>query len=402
MKIKTFYAKTMAEALREIKSELGHDALLLSTKEIPSRSGMGGGASGYEVVAAIEGEGDQDLVPPAPAAPAKADDSAPRYVPQGVDLPHCGADEAPGVYTPTSVRRLAVKTMENRVRCRKTPAKPAGRMTKDAPAQTPELPFTDSTSAGLFADLIAGGVQEWLARKLLLDAQKYLAPKQRRTRTALLQSVVHAAEKMVTTAATEDGIPSKRVVVFVGPTGVGKTTSIAKLGAKLALQKRKKIVFMTLDGYRIGAVEQLRTYAGLMGVPFRFVGDVADLPKAIKEHGQRDFILIDTAGRGPRDLNAMGDLADFLKSSSNIERHLVLSATTKASDLKDIVERFEICSPDHLLFTKLDETSSLGPILTELVRSRKALSYYSDGQRVPEDLHAVPKEQIVDMVLNRI
>jgi flagellar biosynthesis protein FlhF len=256
--------------------------------------------------------------------------------------------------------------------------------------------------AALFNDLVASGIQEPLARKLLQEAQKYLVPKQRRTRAALLQSVNHVAQRMISSMEHEDGTPGKRIVVFVGPTGVGKTTSIAKLGAHLALRKRKKIVFMTLDGYRIGAVEQLRTYASLMGVPFRFVSEVADLPKAIREHGQRDYILIDTAGRAPKDLGAMEDLAEFMKSSSQIERHLVLSATTKASDLKEIVDRFEICRPDHLLFTKLDETSTLGPILNELVRSQKTASYYSDGQRVPEDLHAAQREQIVDMVLNRI
>ncbi len=402
MKIKTFYAKTMAEALRQVKSELGHDALLLSTKEIPSRSGVGNGISGYEVVAAIESPDVRELAASDSAAPAETAYYIPKCASRE-DEPMPGASaEAPGIYTRASVRRTAAKTPAPAPRAKKAAARQAGRKSADGPVPAPELPFAEPALAGLFSDLISSGVQESLARQLLLDAQKYLAPGQRRTRTALLQSVIHAAERMITPPPCEDGIPGKRVVVFLGPSGVGKTTSIAKLGARLALQKRKKIVFMTLDGYRIGAIEQLRTYAGLMGVPFRFVSDITDLPKALKEHGQRDFILIDTAGRGPRDLEAMGDLAEFLKNANNIERHLVLSATTKASDLKDIVDRFEICKPDHLLFTKLDETSSLGPILNELVRSHKPLSYYSDGQRVPEDLHAAPKEQIVNMVLNRI
>jgi flagellar biosynthesis protein FlhF len=312
------------------------------------------------------------------------------------------------VYTRATFRQPAAKIPAPAASGKKPSAKRACKKTQPAPPAVAvpipasEAGFADSAAAGLFSDLVSDGVQEWLARKLLIDAQKYLAPKQRRTRTTLLQSVVHVAERMITSPPSEDGTPVKRVIVFLGPTGVGKTTSIAKLAAKLALQQHKKVVLMTLDGYRIGAVEQLRTYAGLMGIPFRFVSNVADLPKALKEHGQRDYVLIDTAGRCPRDLETMRELAEFLKTANHVERHLVLSATTKASDLKDIVDRFEICSPDHLLFTKLDETTSLGPILNELVRSRKALSYYSDGQRVPEDLHAVPKEQIVNMVLNRL
>jgi flagellar biosynthesis protein FlhF len=94
-------------------------------------------------------------------------------------------------------------------------------------------------------------------------------------------------------------------------------------------------------------------------------------------------------------------LADYLKQSGQIERHLVLSATTKPSDLRKMMDQFEICCPDHLLFTKLDETSKPGPILNELVRTQKHFSYYSDGQRVPDDLHAVPKDGIIDIVLNR-
>jgi flagellar biosynthesis protein FlhF len=205
---------------------------------------------------------------------------------------------------------------------------------------------------------------------------------------------------MVAIPANHNGMPQKRIVAFVGPTGVGKTTSIAKLAARLALQNKKKVILMTMDGYRIGAVEQLRSYAGLMGIPFRFVEDVAQLPRAIEENNQRDYILIDTAGRGPRDLEAMHNLADFLKKSDNIERHLVLSATTKPSDLRRIMEHFEICRPGHLLFTKLDETTAAGPILNELVRTQKTFSYYTDGQRVPDDLHAVPRERLMDIVLH--
>jgi flagellar biosynthesis protein FlhF len=217
----------------------------------------------------------------------------------------------------------------------------------------------------------------------------------------MIRSVTNAALALVADPSTKNGMPAKRIVAFVGPTGVGKTTSIAKLAARLALQKNKKVVLMTLDGYRIGAIEQLRSYAGLMGIPFRFVDQVSELPQVIEENNQRDYILIDTAGHGPRDLESMRALASYLKKSDSIERHLVLSAATKPSDMREIMDRFEICQPDHLLFTKLDETSTPGPILNELVRTRKSFSYYSNGQRVPDDLHAVPRERIIDIMLNQ-
>jgi flagellar biosynthesis protein FlhF len=210
-----------------------------------------------------------------------------------------------------------------------------------------------------------------------------------------------AAKQLIPAPSVFDGMPEKKVVAFIGPAGVGKTTSLAKLAARLALQKGKKVILMTTDGRRIGAIEQLRSYAGLMGVPFRCISRIAELPSAIQENIQRDYILIDTSGTGPRDVSAMRDLSGFLKESEFIERHLVLSASTKSEDLRRIEDRFEPCRPDHLLFTKLDETSTPGPILNELARTRKSLSYYSDGQRVPDDLHAAPMEGIIDLVLNQ-
>jgi flagellar biosynthesis protein FlhF len=244
-------------------------------------------------------------------------------------------------------------------------------------------------------------VDESLAKDLLSRALSPLTAGQRRNRATVARSLSQAMADLASVSSGRNDMPEKRVIAFVGPTGAGKSTSIAKLAARLALQNKKKVVLMTLDGYRIGAVEQMRAYAGLMGVPFRFVEDVAGLPRAIEENNRRDYILIDTAGRSPRDMNSMRALADYLRASEFMERHLVLSATTKPSDMRISMDQFEACLPDHLLFTKLDETSTPGPILNELVRTKKRFSYYSDGQRVPHDLHWVPREGLMDLVLHR-
>jgi flagellar biosynthesis protein FlhF len=219
------------------------------------------------------------------------------------------------------------------------------------------------------------------------------------SRASLLSALRGVAEGLIAPAPAGGGLPAGRVVIFSGPTGAGKTTSIAKLAARLALRGKKKVVLMSLDGYRIGAVDQLRSYASLIGVPFRFVNDVSMLPAAVAEQDQKDFVLIDTAGRSPRDAASVEELVRVAEAVPGIERHLVLSATSKASDLDQIVERYERCRIDRLLFTKLDETSTLGPILNELVHAQKPISYYTDGQRVPEDLHVLPKERIIDFVL---
>jgi flagellar biosynthesis protein FlhF len=375
MKIKTFYARTMAEALRNVKEEFGDEGLILSTKEFPARS-----SSWFrekppvEVVAAIDtpNEGDPDLYTPAREAGVAANAAA---------APAQGRVRPLRMDEEYSEMRRALYSLTR-------PASPSASL------------FSDAAAYGLYQDLVANEVNEWLACKLLDEAQLMLAPEERRHRPALAYAVTEVARKLIRINGGEEGMPAKKVVAFVGPTGVGKTTAAAKLAARLALERKKKVVLLTTDIFRIGAVEQLKTYAGLMGLPCRVVAQAADLPHAIQEHLQRDYILIDTAGCCQRDLAAVQDLMDLLKDSSHIECHLVLSATTKPLDMQEIVDRFGVCNPDHLLFTKLDETSTLGPIFNELVRTQKPLSYIADGQRVPEDLHAVRGEEIVDIVLN--
>jgi|WetSurMetagenome_2_1015567.scaffolds.fasta_scaffold07473_2 flagellar biosynthesis protein FlhF len=409
MRIKTFYTKTMAEALRQVKAHLGPDALLLSTKEIPRRSGIWGTSSGFEVVAAVDDTEEIDMFSPSyeteSAAVSSERDADELMLPQSL-APGLRNMQPPSeepelqTYSPARLKKQADLSAKI-ARAKKISASPRF----DPPIEVPissgqELPFKGRVPVSLYQDLVNCGVDAALACELLKGAWGCLTAGQRRSRQAVMKSITQAALALVADPSTLNGMPAKKVVAVIGPTGVGKTTSIAKLAARLALQQKKKVLLMTTDGYRIGAVEQLRSYAGLMGIPFRFVDQVAQLPQAISENAQRDYILIDTAGRGPRDLGQMDRLASFLSESEFIERHLVLSAATKQSDMREMMDRFEICHPDHLLFTKLDETSTPGPILNELVRTQKSFSYYSNGQRVPDDLHAVPRDRIIDIVLN--
>ena len=393
MKIKTFYAKTMAEAMREIKDKLGPEALLLSTKEIPRKSGVWRNSSRFEVVAAIDRSEDVDVFSPS-LKHKTVDKNA--YSPE-----HSSAKTQPGetistAYSPAMVAGRQTKFATTQKRRRND-------LENDHVSETSEKEslLNEPVPQLLYQDLVNCGVDEALARHLLLSAMNDLTAEQRLSHPALLRAAEAATRSLIAAPSTQNGMPGKKVVVFVGPTGVGKTTSIAKLAARLALKEKKKVVLVSLDGYRIGAIEQLRSYAGLIGVPFRFVDQAPELDRVIKDNRQRDYVLIDTAGRGPRDMGSMRSLADYLKQSEFIERHLVLSASTKSADIQTAMGQFEPCSPDHLLFTKLDETMTPGPILNELVRTQKAFSYYTDGQRVPEDLHPVPKERIMDIILKR-
>jgi flagellar biosynthesis protein FlhF len=396
MKIKTFYTKTMAEALSQVKSHLGPEALLLSTKEVPRRSGAWGSSSGFEVVAAVDHPEDIDVFTQSQEPVYK------NHMPESV-----GPDDPKPLLEEITLETYSSAGVIRRVPPLPSAAKPRKQSVKAAvdafaaPQAKPDLPFAGRLPLALYQDLVKCEVDPSLARELVARGWDSLTAGQRRSRSALVRSVTEAALAVVAGPSTQDGMPTKKVVVFFGPTGVGKTTSIAKLAARLALANKKKVLLMTTDGYRIGAIEQLRSYAGLMGIPFCFVDQASELPRAIQENTQRDFILIDTPGHGPRDLELMRGLASFLKEAEFVERHLVMSAATKPSDMRQIMDRFELCRPGHLLFTKLDETSTPGPILNELVRTQKAFSYYSNGQRVPDDLHAVPKERILDIVLNQ-
>jgi flagellar biosynthesis protein FlhF len=374
MKIKTFYARTMAEALRNVKEEFGNEGLILSAKEFPTRSSYWFREKPpVEVVAAIDTghESELDLYTPAGDVDTPRNESAAEAK---------SRTRLPKIDEEYSEMRRALYSLTR-------PYGPSASL------------FSDAAAYELYHDLVANEVNEWLAYKLLDEAQLLLPPGARGQRPALAKAVTDVARKLIRTDEDGNGLPAKKIIAFVGPTGVGKTTAAAKLAARLALEK-KKVVLLTTDIFRIGAVEQLKIYAGLMGLPCRAVAEAAELPRAIQEHIQRDYILIDTAGCCQRDLAAVQDLMAVLKESPDIERHLVLSATTKSLDMQEIVDRFGICNPDHLLFTKLDETSTFGPIFNELVRTQKPLSYIADGQRVPEDLHAVRGEQIVDIVLN--
>jgi flagellar biosynthesis protein FlhF len=395
MKIKTFYTKTMAEALREIQETLGSDAMLLSTKEIPRRSGAWGRSSGFEVVAACDYADDVDVVSSG-LQKLSEEQKHSGYSSNENDFSFMGGGSA--TYTLNSLlkKQRMPKPEKSKVGKISSPQLPAGDFIPDK-----DMAFKSRIAQGVYRELIDSAVDIPLAYNLVLNAWDNLTTGQRRSRYSLLRSVTRAVLDLIACPSSQTDMPGKKIVALIGPTGVGKTTSLAKLAAHLTLHKKKKILLLTLDGYRIGAVEQLRSYAGLMGIPFQFVDQVSELPRVIENNRQRDFILIDTAGRGPRDMAAMQSLSTYLKESEHIERHLVLSATTKQSDLHQIVDQFEVCRPDHLLFTKLDETSTPGPILNELVRTQKYFSYYTNGQCVPDDLHVVPRDRIIDLVLNR-
>jgi flagellar biosynthesis protein FlhF len=190
-----------------------------------------------------------------------------------------------------------------------------------------------------------------------------------------------------------------RIVSLIGPPGCGKTTTLVKLAVNYGIAGRRPVLLLTMDTYRVAAAEQLRSYAAILGVGFHVLETVAALSQAIEENRSKDLIFIDTPGYGFGDMDHAAPLARFLTSRSDIDTQLVLPSSMKAADLTRVVDSYECFRPQRLLFTKLDETGSFGPIFNEAARTQKPLSFFGTGQRIPEDLETASRSRVSALTL---
>ncbi|VYU40970.1 flagellar biosynthesis protein FlhF [Clostridium tertium] len=188
-------------------------------------------------------------------------------------------------------------------------------------------------------------------------------------------------------------------VVLIGPTGVGKTTTIAKLAGRLALIEKKKVGLITIDTYRIGAVEQLKTYAEIMNIPFKVVITLKEMEEAINALKECDVILIDTTGRSSKNTMQISELRAFIQKVNSSNISLVISGTTKNKDINAILSGYGEINYKDIIITKLDETTSYGCIYNIAKKSKKPISYITVGQNVPDDIKVPSKEEIVKLIL---
>ncbi|MFJ8063804.1 flagellar biosynthesis protein FlhF [Psychrobacillus sp. NPDC096426] len=195
---------------------------------------------------------------------------------------------------------------------------------------------------------------------------------------------------------------TKKYINVLGPTGVGKTTTIAKMAARAVLEKKKKVGFITTDTYRIAAIEQLKTYAGLLQAPIEIVYSEQDLQQAMHKFEALDVVFIDTAGRNYKEAKFVEDLQNLIDLKENTETFLVLSSTSKQKDMEVIIEQFRDFPIGKFIFTKVDETNSIGSIINLMVKYKKGLAYYTDGQEVPEDIEEASLDELLNMLLKGI
>lgn len=193
----------------------------------------------------------------------------------------------------------------------------------------------------------------------------------------------------------------RTVVMLVGPTGVGKTTTLAKLAAIYQLNHHAKVGVITTDTFRIAAVQQLKTYAEILEIPISVVYSPSDIADALRDHEDKDIVLIDTAGKSPNDTTLEAEISELIKNSDCDEIHLVLSATTGFTGLLNIINTYSFLRDYKVLFTKLDETPSWGMILNTKFLTDKPISYLAAGQTVPDDIEVMTPRKIVDRLLGQ-
>jgi len=256
------------------------------------------------------------------------------------------------------------------------------------------MPAKSDLNGGLFAELVGQGIDQDLADQFVSGALRgNPAPTELRERVRRL-----LAQQVIIAPPAELQAKSRMVTAFVGSTGVGKTTTIAKIAGHAAIRMKKKVALISTDMFRIGGHEHLSRVGELLGIPTYGCADVATLKELVASLEDRDLILIDTPGSSPSDLARLAKL-ETVTSAANAKVHLVISATTRSEDITKIIIRFQRFKPNSVIFTKLDETDSKGPLIGDLIRNEIPVSYITNGQRVPEDLWIPDADDLARYVL---
>lgn len=409
MIIKKFTGKTEAEATEAAKKELGSTLVIMNVREVKKK-----GLFAFllpkqiEVTAALEEE--------APARPQygsilrTAADKEIRTEQQNLLAKNSTENIEKKL---DSLQTLLESQLNNRQsekeESAKTQAVPDAEEKEDktqdmAAAEKKEEeknPEQDKFIRLLYNKMLDNEMDEKYVNSILEDASK--------TKKADLPFdylLANIYQKMVLKFGRSEGItPSEegpRIVLFIGPTGVGKTTTIAKLAGRYCVEEKKKVALLTADTYRIAAAEQLRTYANILETPFRIIYTPEELQAAVEDYWDCDYIFIDTAGRSHQNtdqLEKMKEMVAALKRPESYQVFLVLSATTKYRDLQKIADCYGKIADFELIFTKLDETEAVGNLLNMKLYTDAPIAYVTCGQNVPDDMEAFNPQKTVKQIL---
>jgi len=391
---KTYRARSMHEALELVRRDLGPDAAVLHTRHV--RGGLLRWLVGAHQVEVT----------------ASADVNVPsRYAAHGevgslldfVDDPAFAQADSDTLVAAGSVPPAHAQSYRDKFRRdMKAPLSDLNSMVEDLCGNG------DSTAAHalpqglfhLFTDLIDAEVSEELARELIERVRSDSSGSDLDDPVLLKARITRLVEDEIRACGPIEVTPGRRrLVALVGPTGVGKTTTIAKLAANFRLRQRRRVGLITVDTYRIAAVEQLRTYADIIDLPMEVVSTPREMREAVDRLSNLDLVLLDTAGRSPRDEVRIQELKSLLAEARADDVHLVLSSVSSVATLKKTAARFAQVGVTSLLMTKLDEATGLGNLLPLLRSCQLPLSYLTNGQNVPDDIEAADPRKLARMVL---
>jgi flagellar biosynthesis protein FlhF len=384
MKVKKYIASSMPEAMKQIRAELGNEAVILNSRVVHT-----GGVLGFfkkrsiEVMAAAEPKLKLEKKPiTKPASPQKRISAS--HPPKKAEEPIREADIKASAELIKEISDLK-RMMTNLAN------------TQQSGPSYPEA--IKKVQALLNEQELDKNLQDQVLSVLL---EKWYLSGAGAVDTEVLACLETELEKEI------DGIPfggisfSKKYINVAGPTGVGKTTTLAKMAAECVIKHKKKVAFITADTYRIAAIDQLKTYAKILNVPLEVCYTIEDFKQAAEKLKDNDLILIDTAGRNFRNKQYVEDLQNVIDFEKDMETFLVLSLTAKQRDMEDIYSQFSIIDIDKLIFTKADETSTYGAMYNIIHKYRKGAAYITNGQDVPDDILAADPDVIVKQLLGTI
>jgi flagellar biosynthesis protein FlhF len=418
MKIKEYEASSLKECLHQVREDLGPEAVILETRKARKKTLLG--LRSQEVVRIVAAVGISIHEPVNRSLPnrsqANANEAERRRSEAHESVSGAGRQRnpissqaarasAPSMMTVERENEEKLAQLERMMRELKSDFDEIRQVVKSAPEAVTAVTHSavvkvHSQYPQLYSMLVEAEIASDLAEEML-DLLPDMSGWNLQARTHMAESALRAlmTDKIVCSGPITLTPGKLKTVALIGPTGVGKTTTIAKLAAQFALVENYRVGLLTMDTYRIAAVEQLKTYGQIINIPVRVAYSPNEIMPALEEFADYDLVLIDTAGRSQKHIMQLGELKTLLEKAQ-CEAHLVLAASTKERDLQDQIARFRESGVDRLIFTKLDETRTYGTLFTAAIRSGLPVSYLTTGQKVPEDIEVADSNRIVSFVLN--
>jgi len=386
MKIKKYAAKDFKSAIKQAKDEMGSDAIILNTRQLKKNKIFGFLSPNHvEITVAM----DDSLKVSTDRNREKAGESS---------------INTPSVLSLNTERKLESRPASD-VQLLQELQQMKDMMTdiKMKMQEVGSIKGMAEHTQYFYQTLISNNVNQDIAMSIVSSIEDRMPVQKMADETWTRDICIHVLQEYLNNIApiTVDSGKKGHLVFMVGPTGVGKTTTIAKLAANMTFWEKKKAALITLDTYRVSAAEQLRTFAEIIGIPISVVFNSTDFKNALNTYKDNDIIFVDTAGRSPRNDEQMEELKGYINIARPNETILVLSVTTNSQDLINIYKEFAPMKIDKVIFTKLDETYSYGQILNTMCEINKPVAYLTTGQNVPDDIEVPDPLNMASLLLRK-